>query len=192
MITAHDVGTIINPVDSQGQIDGATIMGIGQGIMEELIMKMAGSTITIWVTTSFQRKADIPMLKTVLVKSDGGVGPINAKPIGEFANNGPPAAIANAIADAVGDAPVRAAAHRGKNLYLLKIKPQSAMSDLITQAPKSDTAGLTSSTVELYSSRRIVVSNPLIEAITMGTRCIRESKVALQRNRKVVAIEVTG
>jgi CO/xanthine dehydrogenase Mo-binding subunit len=27
---------------------------------------------------------------------------MNAKPIGEFANNGPPAAIANAIADAVG------------------------------------------------------------------------------------------
>jgi CO/xanthine dehydrogenase Mo-binding subunit len=26
---------------------------------------------------------------------------MNAKPIGEFANNGPPAAIANAIADAV-------------------------------------------------------------------------------------------
>jgi len=38
----------------------------------------------------------------VLVHSTGGVGPMDAKPIGEFANNGPPAAIANAIADAVG------------------------------------------------------------------------------------------
>jgi len=37
-----------------------------------------------------------------LVPSGGGVGPHNAKPIGEFANNAPPAAIANAIADAVG------------------------------------------------------------------------------------------
>jgi CO/xanthine dehydrogenase Mo-binding subunit len=36
------------------------------------------------------------------VKSTGGVGPLDAKPIGEFANNGPPAAIANAVADAVG------------------------------------------------------------------------------------------
>src|SRR5439155_758264 len=41
-------------------------------------------------------------LKTVLVKSGGGVGPLDSKPIGEFANNGPPAAIANAVADAVG------------------------------------------------------------------------------------------
>ena len=38
----------------------------------------------------------------MLVKSTGGVGPLDSKPIGEFANNGPPAAIANAIADAVG------------------------------------------------------------------------------------------
>jgi CO/xanthine dehydrogenase Mo-binding subunit len=45
---------------------------------------------------------DIPELKTVLVHSTGGVGPMDAKPIGEFANNGPPAAIANAVADAVG------------------------------------------------------------------------------------------
>ncbi|MGH7784328.1 MAG: xanthine dehydrogenase family protein molybdopterin-binding subunit, partial [Candidatus Binatia bacterium] len=56
--------------------------------------------------------ADIPKLKTVLVQSTGGVGPLDAKPIGEFANNGPPAAIANAVADAVGvrlyDLPVRA------------------------------------------------------------------------------------
>ena len=37
-----------------------------------------------------------------LVSSGGGVGPHNAKPIGEFANNAPPAAIANAVADAIG------------------------------------------------------------------------------------------
>jgi CO/xanthine dehydrogenase Mo-binding subunit len=46
--------------------------------------------------------ADLFELKTVLVPSGGGVGPHNAKPIGEFANNAPPAAIANAVADAVG------------------------------------------------------------------------------------------
>ena len=53
-----------------------------------------------------------PPPKTVLIPSGGGVGPHNAKPIGEFANNAPPAAIANAVADAVGvrlfDLPVKA------------------------------------------------------------------------------------
>ena len=45
---------------------------------------------------------DIPELKTVLVRSGGSVAPYEAKAIGEFANNSPPAAIANAVADAVG------------------------------------------------------------------------------------------
>ena len=45
---------------------------------------------------------DVPPLETVLVPSAGGTGPYDAKAIGEFANNSPPAAIANAVADAVG------------------------------------------------------------------------------------------
>jgi CO/xanthine dehydrogenase Mo-binding subunit len=102
MITAHDVGTIINPLTHQGQIDGATVMGVGQGIMEELIMDGGKITNNNLGDYKLPTIADIPVLKTVLVQSDGGVGPMNAKPIGEFANNGPPAAIANAIADAVG------------------------------------------------------------------------------------------
>ena len=46
--------------------------------------------------------ADIPELETVLVRSSGGLRSYGAKAIGEFANNSPPAAIANAVADAVG------------------------------------------------------------------------------------------
>ncbi len=101
-ISAHDVGTVINPAMHQGQIDGATIMGIGQGIMEELVIdggKVTNNNLGDYKLPSIK---DIPELKTVLVKSTGGVGPLDSKPIGEFANNAPPAAIANAIADAVG------------------------------------------------------------------------------------------
>ena len=100
--SAHDVGTIINPVTHQGQIDGATIMGMGQGVMEELVMdggKVTNNNLGDYKLPSVK---DIPELKTVLVKTTGGVGPLDSKPIGEFANNGPPAAIANAIADAIG------------------------------------------------------------------------------------------
>jgi len=102
VVSAHDVGTIINPTAHQGQIDGATIMGMGQGIMEELVMdggKITNNNLGDYKLPSIK---DIPELKTVLVKTTGGVGPLDSKPIGEFANNAPPAAIANAIADAVG------------------------------------------------------------------------------------------
>jgi CO/xanthine dehydrogenase Mo-binding subunit len=101
-VTAHDVGTIINPIAHQGQIDGATIMGLGQGVMEELVMDHGKVTNNNLGDYKLPTVKDIPELKTVLVKSTGGVGPLDAKPIGEFANNGPPAAIANAVADAVG------------------------------------------------------------------------------------------
>jgi CO/xanthine dehydrogenase Mo-binding subunit len=102
MITAHDVGTVINPLAHQGQIDGATIMGIGQGIMEELVIDNGRITNNNLGDYKLPTCGDIPKLKTILVQSSGGVGPLDAKPIGEFANNGPPAAIANAVADAVG------------------------------------------------------------------------------------------
>jgi CO/xanthine dehydrogenase Mo-binding subunit len=102
-VTAHDVGTVINPTTHQGQIDGATVMGLGQGIMEELLMDHGKITNNNLGDYKMPTARDIPELKTVLVKSTGGgVGPLDAKPIGEFANNGPPAAIANAVADAVG------------------------------------------------------------------------------------------
>jgi carbon-monoxide dehydrogenase large subunit len=102
VVSAHDVGTIINPTAHQGQIDGAMIMGMGQGMMEELVMdggKVTNNNLGDYKLPSVK---DIPELKTVLIKTTGGVGPLDSKPIGEFANNGPPAAIANAIADAVG------------------------------------------------------------------------------------------
>jgi CO/xanthine dehydrogenase Mo-binding subunit len=102
IVSAHDVGTIINPTMHQGQIDGATVMGFGQGIMEELVMENGQITNNNLGDYKLPTVADIPELKTVLVQSMGGVGPLDAKPIGEFANNGPPAAIANAVADAVG------------------------------------------------------------------------------------------
>lgn len=102
MVTAHDVGTIINPTAHQGQIDGATVMGVGQGLMEEIVIDQGRVTNNNLGDYKLPSVADLFELKTVLVPSGGGVGPHNAKPIGEFANNAPPAAIANAVADAVG------------------------------------------------------------------------------------------
>ena len=100
-------------------------MGVGQGIMEELVMEDGRITNNNLGDYKLPTIADVPELKTVLVPSTGGVGPLDAKPIGEFANNGPPAAIANAIADAVGvrlfELPVRA-----EKIYLaLKSKSQA-------------------------------------------------------------------
>ena len=101
-VTAHDVGTIINPITHQGQIDGGVVMGLGQALMEELVMEGGQVTNASLGDYKLPTAADVPELKTVLVRSGGGLAPYEAKAIGEFANNSPPAAIANAVADAVG------------------------------------------------------------------------------------------
>jgi CO/xanthine dehydrogenase Mo-binding subunit len=125
-VTAHDVGTIINPTAHQGQIDGATVMGVGQGLMEEIVIDQGRVTNSNLGDYKLPCAADLFELKTVLVPSGGGVGPHNAKPIGEFANNAPPAAIANAIADAV-----------GVRLFELPLKAEKIYQLLKANGPKS-------------------------------------------------------
>jgi CO/xanthine dehydrogenase Mo-binding subunit len=111
-VTAHDVGTIINPLGHQGQIDGEAIMAIGSGLMEELTHDQGKVTTTNLGEYKIPNILDIPKFKTVLVKGKNGPGPYEAKGIGEHANVTPPAAIANAVADACGvrlfDVPVTA------------------------------------------------------------------------------------
>ena len=112
-VSAHDVGTIINPLGHQGQIDGEAIMAIGSGLMEELIDDEGKVTTTNLGEYKIPNILDIPKFKTVLVKGGkNGPGPYEAKGIGEHANVTPPAAIANAVHDACGvrlfDVPVTA------------------------------------------------------------------------------------
>lgn len=101
LITAHDVGTIINPVTHQGQIDGGAVTGIGLALTEELSMEEGRITTQHLGDYKLPTMADLPVLETVLVPSPG-IGPHAAGAIGELANNATPAAIANAVADAVG------------------------------------------------------------------------------------------
>jgi CO/xanthine dehydrogenase Mo-binding subunit len=100
--TAHDVGTVINPIGHQGQIYGGFVTGLGLAMTEELVTvdgRVISSHLGDYKLPSI---ADLPPLETVLVPSKGGLGPYDAKAIGELANNATAAAIANAVAEATG------------------------------------------------------------------------------------------
>ena len=97
IVTAHDVGTIINPLDHQGQIDGAVIQGLGYARMEGL-QSADGLISTLSLgEVKIPTMQDIPDLVTVLVESPGGEGPYQGKAIGE----NPISPVAPAIANAV-------------------------------------------------------------------------------------------
>lgn len=102
VVTAHDVGTVINPLTHQGQIDGGVVTGLGLAVTEELVSECGQILNGHLGEYKLPTIADIPPLETVLVQTNGGEGPYQARAIGELANNATAAAIANAVADAVG------------------------------------------------------------------------------------------
>jgi len=101
-VTAHDVGTIHNPMTHQGQIDGAIMQGVGYALMEQLASEEGHISTLSMGEVKTPTLQDIPELVTVLVESPGGNGPYGAKTIGEQPLPPVAPAIANAVYDAVG------------------------------------------------------------------------------------------
>ena len=103
LTTAHNTGTILNPLTHQAQIDGALVMGLGYGVIENLAYDESGKVIAANMGEyKIPNIKDVPGLKTAILQSDFGSGPYNSMSIGETALIPTAAAIANAIEDAVG------------------------------------------------------------------------------------------
>jgi len=103
LTTAHNTGTILNPLTHQGQIDGGVIMGMGYGVIENLAYDESGKVLAANLGEyKIPNISDIPHLHTAILQSDFGSGPYNSMSIGETALIPTAAAIANAVEDAVG------------------------------------------------------------------------------------------
>jgi CO/xanthine dehydrogenase Mo-binding subunit len=105
LTTAHDVGRVLNPLGHQGQINGGIIAGLGYAVMEELLVEDGRVTNLTLGDYKLPSIADLPPLRTVLVRATGehsGVGPYDIKAIGEVPTTPVAPAIANAVYDAVG------------------------------------------------------------------------------------------
>ncbi|MBM4326815.1 MAG: xanthine dehydrogenase family protein molybdopterin-binding subunit [Deltaproteobacteria bacterium] len=101
-VAAHDVGRAINPMLVKGQIYGATIMGAGYGLTEEMQVNagrvMNPNLLDYKLLTA---KDKIP-IDPVIVEPIEPSGPFGLKGIGEPACVPAAPAIANAVADAIG------------------------------------------------------------------------------------------
>jgi len=102
VVTAHDVGTIINPLGHQGQIEGGLVQGVGFGMIEEMRTEDGRISTLSLGDYKLPNIKDIPPLKTVLVQEELGPVPFQGKSIGESSVTPITAAIANALYDAVG------------------------------------------------------------------------------------------
>jgi CO/xanthine dehydrogenase Mo-binding subunit len=102
IVSASDVGTVLNANGVDGQLQGASIMGLGYAMTEELSIVEGRVETTGHHDYKLPTMADIPVLENLLITTGVGEGPYGAKSVGELTNLTMPAAIANAIYDAVG------------------------------------------------------------------------------------------
>jgi len=100
--TAHDCGRALNPLAVEGQIEGSVSMGLGQALMEQVIMqdgRILNAGLLEYKTPGL---LDHPVIESIIVESIDPEGPFGAKEVGEGSLAGVIPAIANAVYDAVG------------------------------------------------------------------------------------------
>lgn len=102
-VTAHDVGTILNPISHQGQVEGGFLQGFGYALMEEVRYEDGHVMNAHLGDYKLPTMRDMPQLTTVHVRSEAdGPAPYGGKGIGEQSVSGVAPAIVNAILDATG------------------------------------------------------------------------------------------
>ena len=102
-----DAGTIVNPLLAEGQVLGGTAQGLGECLFEEARYDEEGQfTSASFLDYSLMTAAEMPPVATAFVESPSPLNPLGAKGIGEGGAIGTPAAVGNAIAAALGGAPV--------------------------------------------------------------------------------------
>lgn len=102
-VCAVDAGCAINPLVQETEVQGAMIQGLGAGICEELLYDQRGRLLTINMRDyRICGALDIPELQTYLVESADSAAPLGVKAIAELPLQCMPAALANAVSDAIG------------------------------------------------------------------------------------------
>ena len=107
LAAVDDAGTIVNPLLAEGQVVGGSAQGLGQCLVEEAVYDEEGNpTFASFIGYSLLTAAEMPPVDTAFVESPSPLNPLGAKGIGEGGAIGTPAAVANAVADALGGARV--------------------------------------------------------------------------------------
>jgi CO/xanthine dehydrogenase Mo-binding subunit len=97
-----DCGTMINPMVVEGQVHGGIAHGIGNALMEEVVYDGAGQLVTgTFMDYALPRAADLPSFTVHHVVTPSPLNPLGVKGAGEGGTLPAPAAIANAVADAL-------------------------------------------------------------------------------------------
>ena len=104
-VAAHDSGRVVNPLTAESQVKGGVTMGIGMALHEELLYDRASGLAlnTGYYGARIMTHRDTPEVDVVWVQTEDPYGPYGAKTLGEPTIIPSPAAVANAIYNAIGE-----------------------------------------------------------------------------------------
>jgi len=101
-LVAEDAGRIINPMIADGQVHGGIAQGIGNALLEEIIYDESGGILTATLADYLPPTAhEIPPIELHHIETPSTNSITKAKGLGEGGAIGAPAAIINAINDAL-------------------------------------------------------------------------------------------
>ena len=107
--SADDCGVVINPMIVEGQVHGGIAQGVGQALMEHIVYdRHTGQMLTgSFLDYAMPRAADLPMFQTGFIATPAPSNPLGVKGASESGAIGAPAAIGNAVIDALWHVGVR-------------------------------------------------------------------------------------
>ncbi len=98
-----DFGTVINPMIVEGQVHGGIAQGVGQALLEGAIYDKDGQLVTgSLMDYCMPRAHNLPVLKVDMTTTKSPSNPLGIKGCGEAGAIAAPAAVINALTDAVG------------------------------------------------------------------------------------------
>jgi putative selenate reductase molybdopterin-binding subunit len=102
-VHAADAGTVINPMQCRGQIEGGVAQSLGAALYEEMVMDKSGRVINpAFRNYHLPQFGDVPRTEVLFAHTSDSIGPFGAKSMSESPYNPISAAIGNALFDATG------------------------------------------------------------------------------------------
>jgi carbon-monoxide dehydrogenase large subunit len=100
---ADDCGVVINPMIVEGQVHGGLAQGVGQALTERIVYdRSSGQLLTAsFLDYGMPRASDLPAFRTTFIATPAPSNPLGVKGASESGAIGAPAAIGNAVIDAL-------------------------------------------------------------------------------------------
>jgi carbon-monoxide dehydrogenase large subunit len=134
-VTVDECGTVLNPAIVEGQVHGGVAHGIGNALLEEAVYDDDGQLLTTtYLDYLLPTAMDVPAVRVGHQAFPSDRNPLGAKGVGEGGAVAAPAAIVNAIEDAIGPSPVR--------ITRIPVSPERILQALAAASPdRSGTDG---------------------------------------------------